>query len=130
MERFFASRKAKQEFDSVFQTDKTMTHLLGCIADFFAGAFLCNALPHLLCGVQGTPFPSPFSKPRGIGDSSPLINFLWGAFNLLVGGLLLSRNPVAISLSFHFAALVVGFLALGVQLSLHFGKVRQGRSTK
>ena len=107
-----------------------MMNLTGYVADFFAGAFLCNCLPHLVCGLQGAPFPSPFAKPRGIGDSSPLVNFLWGAFNLFAGGLLLFRNPVAMGLSLDFAVFVTGFLATGVQLSLHFGKVRQGRSTK
>jgi hypothetical protein len=97
------------------------------VAEFFAGAFLCNCLPHLLCGLQGSPFPSPFSKPRGVGDSSPLVNFLWGALNLLIGLVLLFRNPVVIGLNGDFIALIVGFLALGVQLSLHFGKVRKNR---
>jgi len=104
-----------------------MMTFLSCVADFFAGAFLCNSLPHLVSGLQGAPFPSPFAKPPGIGDSSPLVNVLWGAFNLFAGILLLSRNPVMIGLSLEFAALVAGFLALGVQLSLHFGKVRQDR---
>jgi len=107
-----------------------MINLLGYAADFFAGAFLCNCLPHLICGLQGAPFPSPFSKPRGIGDSSPLVNFLWGAFNLFVGLLLLSWNPVAIGFHLDFAALIAGFLALGVQLSVHFAKVRKGGFTK
>ena len=50
------------------------------VAAFFAGAFLCNCIPHLDCGLRGAPFPTPFAKPRGIGDSSPLINVLWGFF--------------------------------------------------
>ncbi len=33
------------------------------IAVFFAGAFLCNSLPHLACGLSGAPFPTPFAKP-------------------------------------------------------------------
>jgi len=36
---------------------------------FFAGAFLCNCIPHLCAGLQGMPFPTPFAKPRGIGKS-------------------------------------------------------------
>jgi hypothetical protein len=107
-----------------------MMPLPGYVADFFAGAFLCNCLPHLVCGLQGTPFPSPFSKPRGVGDSSPLVNVLWGAFNLFMGVLLLSRNPMTIGLSLDFTVLAAGFLALGIQLSLHFTKVREGRPKK
>ena len=61
-------------------------------ATFLAGAFLCNCIPHLGAGLQGIPFPTPFAKPRGIGNSSPLVNFLWGVFNLCVGLYLLSRQ--------------------------------------
>jgi hypothetical protein len=100
------------------------------IAYFFAGMFLCNCLPHLLCGLQGTPFPSPFAKPPGIGNSSPLVNFLWGSLNLLLGLLFLIWQPVAFGFTLSFATLCVGFLALGIPLSLHFGKVRRGHSTK
>jgi hypothetical protein len=107
-----------------------MMNLLGYVADFFAGAFLCNSIPHLVSGLQGTPFPSPFAKPPGKGDSSPLVNVLWGTFNLFAGALLLSRNPVAISLSPEFIAFGLGFLALGIQLSLHFGKVMKDRSAQ
>ena len=107
-----------------------MMTVLGYLADFFAGAFLCNAIPHLVAGLQGVPFPSPFAKPPGIGDSSPLVNTLWGIFNLLIGILLLVRNPVTIGLSPDFAALAAGFLLLSIFTSLHFGKVRQDRSLK
>jgi hypothetical protein len=94
------------------------------LSAFFAGAFLCNSLPHLLCGLQGAPFPSPFSKPPGVGDSSPLVNFLWGALNLFAGLALLSWHPVPLGFGFDTAALAAGFLALGAPLSHHFGKVR------
>lgn len=33
---------------------------------FFAGVFLCNAVPHLAAGLQGQPFPTPFARPRGM----------------------------------------------------------------
>ena len=75
------------------------------VAAFLAGAFLCNCVPHLTCGLRGEIFPTPFAKPRGKGPSSPLVNFLWGFFNLLVGLFLLSRHSVAVDLSPGFAAL-------------------------
>ncbi len=100
------------------------------LAVFFAGAFLSNCLPHLLCGLQGTPFPTPFAKPRGVGDSSPLVNFLWGFFNLLAGLVLLSRHPVVIGFNLDFIVLLAGFLALGIFAACHFGKVRQARSSQ
>jgi hypothetical protein len=100
-------------------------HLMNYVALFFAGAFLCNAIPHAVAGMQGIPFPSPFAKPPGKGDSSPLVNFVWGIFNFLVGLVLLSRNPVAVGFNAEFITLIVGALAIGIQLSLHFGNVRR-----
>ncbi|RDJ19628.1 hypothetical protein DWF00_02020 [Bosea caraganae] len=95
---------------------------------FFAGAFLCNAIPHLTAGLRGEVFPTPFAKPRGKGPSSPLINFLWGALNLLVGLALLARYPVAVDFDPAFIAFAAGALAIGLYLSIHFGKVRGDNS--
>ena len=99
------------------------------IAMFFAGALLCNCIPHLACGLQGAPFPTPFARPRGIGESSPLVNFLWGAFNLFAGVIILAVDPVAIGLHADFAALVAGALVSGIFLSLHFGRARDKIAT-
>ena len=96
------------------------------IALFFAGAFLCNCLPHLVAGLQGMPFPTPFATPRGIGNSSPLVNFLWGAFNFVAGAYLLSLYPVTIGPTVECTIVAVGALALGLYLSVHFGCVRRG----
>lgn len=90
---------------------------------FFAGAFLCNSLPHLAAGLQGRPFPSPFARPRGVGLSSPLVNVLWGLFNVVAGLVLLSLQPVSIGFNAPFIVVIAGALAIGVYLSLHFGKV-------
>jgi hypothetical protein len=95
------------------------------LATFFAGAFLCNAAPHLVSGVLGAPFPTPFAKPRGVGLSAPLLNFLWGTFNGLVGVCLLSQRIPAAGLNADFAVLVAGFLAMGSFLAWHFGRVRR-----
>jgi hypothetical protein len=97
------------------------------VAWFFAGAFLCNALPHLAAGLQGRPFPSPFAKPRGIGLSSPLVNVLWGMFNVVVVLVLLSLQPVTIGLNGPFIVVIAGALAIGVYLALHFGQVLSRR---
>ena len=58
---------------------------------FFGGAFLTNAVPHLVSGVMGRPFQSPFATPRGQGLSSSTVNVLWGFFNLAVGYVLTCR---------------------------------------
>jgi hypothetical protein len=43
---------------------------------FFGGAFLTNTVPHLVSGVMGRPFQSPFANPPGEGLSSSTINVL------------------------------------------------------
>lgn len=95
------------------------------LAHFFTGAFLCNALPHLAAGLQGRPFPTPFAKPRGIGDSSPLINVLWGFFNLLAGLALLANAPVPLAPTLEFGIVCLGALLLGIYTAQHFGKTRK-----
>ncbi len=94
------------------------------IALFFAGAFLCNCIPHLVSGVRGDPFPSPFAQPPGKGNSSPLVNFLWGSFNLFAGLGLHSLAPVTFGFNLEYGSLAAGFLLSGLFLALHFGKVR------
>ena len=97
------------------------------IANFIAGALLCNCIPHLVCGLQGVPFPSPFAKPHGVGDSSPLVNFLWGFFNLLAGAWLYSIDPVALGINPGFMVLLMGAFLLGLFITIHFGKVRRDK---
>lgn len=55
------------------------------LAAFFAGAFFFNCLPHLIQGISGNSFPTPFADPPGQGLSSPLLNVCWGFFNLAMG---------------------------------------------
>lgn len=97
------------------------------VAAFFAGAFLCNCIPHLVAGLQGMPFQTPFAKPPGIGESSPLVNFLWGGFNLLVSLALLTWQPVIVGVNAEFIVMTIGALAVGSFSAIHFGKVRQGK---
>lgn len=91
---------------------------------FVAGTLLCNGIPHLVAGLQGATFPTPFGKPRGVGHSSALTNLLWGAANLLIGGRLLAAHPVVVGGSPGFLALIAGAMAIGCYLALHFGTVR------
>jgi hypothetical protein len=95
---------------------------------FFAGAFLCNSIPHLCAGLMGKPFPSPFAKPRGVGNSSPIVNFFWGLFNFVVGGWLLSAQAVSFGLTPEFGVALLGAIAIGTHLSVHFGKVQAAKS--
>jgi hypothetical protein len=99
------------------------------IAWFFAGAFLINAIPHLVAGVSGRPFQSPFATPRGIGLSSSTVNVVWGAFNLAVGYLLLCHVG-----SFEAANLAdiiwpaIGGLLMALFLARHFGRINGGNA--
>ena len=70
------------------QTETRWYHL---IAYFFGGAFLANTIPHLVAGISGSPFQSPFASPPGEGLSSAIVNVLWGLGNLVVAYLLLVR---------------------------------------
>jgi len=97
---------------------------------FFAGAFLCNSVPHFVSGLQGRPFPTPFAKPPGVGDSSPVVNFLWGFLNLVIGLALVIRLPLAVHFYPRLTALLLGGLVLGLQCSSHFGKVQRSKTTR
>ena len=58
------------------------------VAAFFASLLVVNGIPHFVQGLSGNRFPSPFSGGPGTGDE-PWRNVLWGAFNLILGGVLL-----------------------------------------
>jgi hypothetical protein len=68
-----------------------MMHWYTYLAYFFGGAFLANAIPHLVNGVSGRAFQSPFAKPPGKGLSSSMVNVLWGFLNLVFTWLLVLR---------------------------------------
>src|SRR5208283_3794616 len=70
---------------------QTATRWYHFIAYFFGGAFLANTIPHLVNGISGSPFQSPFASPPGEGLSSAMVNVLWGMFNLVVGYVLEAR---------------------------------------
>lgn len=94
---------------------------------FLAGALLMNCVPHLVNGLQGKPFPTPFAKPRGVGDSPPVTNFLWGFANAAIGAGIVLRWWGEVDHKMVAAALAAGGLAIGLYLASHFGKVREGR---
>ena len=97
------------------------------VAYFFGGAILVNAIPHSVSGVLGRAFPSPFSSPPGEGESTALINVLWGTFNLVVGYLLVARVG-AFDLRRTRDVLVVGAggLLMAVMLTQIFGRLYGG----
>ena len=98
------------------------------LLEFLSGALLANGVPHFVQGVSGNPFQSPFAKPPGVGESSPLSNVLWGFANLVAGALLLHFFwPAGELAAAGWCAVGAGTLLLAVQASVHFGKVRAGK---
>jgi hypothetical protein len=99
------------------------------ISYFFGGAFFSNAIPHLVSGVTGRPFQSPFAKPPGEGLSSSTVNVLWGFFNLAVAYLLICRvGEFDLRSTTHVAVLGLGFLLMGLMGARLFGRFHGGNS--
>jgi hypothetical protein len=101
-------------------------HYITLVQQFFAGAFLCNSIPHLVAGLQGRKFPTPFSIPATIGYSSALTNMFWGVFNAVVGLLLVSAAPLTVGLNAGCIAALLGAIGTGVFIAKHFGRVTAG----
>ncbi len=97
------------------------------IAYFVGGAFLANAIPHLVNGISGNPFQSPFANPPGKGLSSSTVNVLWGLFNLAVAYVLLARvGRFDLRRTWHVLVLAVGLLLMALMLARHFGELHGG----
>ena len=97
----------------------------------FGGAFLANAVPHLVSGMMGRPFQSPFAKPPGQGLSSSTVNVLWGFFNLVVSYLLVCRvGDFDLRDPKDAAALGLGLLLLSVASARQFGRFNGGNAPK
>jgi hypothetical protein len=96
---------------------------------FVAGLLLANGLPHFVQGISGAPFQSPFATPPGVGESSPLVNVLWGFANLAIGfALLRSFQPEGEGAVVGWLVVGVGVLLAGIFLARHFGAVRSKKS--
>jgi hypothetical protein len=96
---------------------------------FVGGAFLTNAVPHLVSGVTGRPFQTPFARPRGVGLSTSTVNVVWGFFNLAVGYLLVCHVGEFDLRSFDDAiALGLGILLFGVGTARLFGRLHGGNA--
>lgn len=102
-------------------------NLLHLVSYFFGGAFLANAVPHLVSGLRGEPFQTPFANPPGRGLSSSTVNVLWGVVNLVIAYALMRRaGDFDLKVTADAAALGLGILALGLFLARHFGALHGG----
>src|SRR5262245_36131499 len=101
-------------------------HLL---AYFFGGAFLANTVPHLVAGLMGRSFQSPFAKPPGEGLSSSTVNVLWGFFNLVVGYLLVCRvGDFELKDTADIIALGLGAFLIALFCARRFGRFNGGNT--
>jgi hypothetical protein len=106
---------------------ETATRWYHYVAYFFGGAFLANTIPHLVNGISGSPFQSPFASPPGQGLSSSTVNVLWGMFNLAVAyGLILRVGRFDLRKTRHVAVLALGVLVMALNLARHFGQFHGG----
>jgi hypothetical protein len=97
------------------------------VAYFFGGAFLANAVPHLVNGMSGRPFQSPFASPPGQGLSSSTVNVFWGLFNLAVGYVLVCRvGRFEPRNTRQVIVLGLGVLLMSVMLARAFGRFYGG----
>jgi hypothetical protein len=99
------------------------------LAWFFGGAFLINVIPHLVSGVSGRPFQSPFANPRGRGLSSSTVNVIWGFGNLVIGYLLVIRvGDFDLHATADVIALGLGGLLMAILTARLFGRLHGGNT--
>jgi len=95
------------------------------LLQFVSGLFIANGVPHFVQGVSGHWFQSPFATPRGVGESSPLVNVLWGFANLAIGfALLWEFAPKGSDVVAEWVIFGLGVLVCAVFCAWHFGRVR------
>jgi hypothetical protein len=95
------------------------------IACLLGGAFSANGIPHFVQGISGNSFPTPFSKPRGIGLSPAFTNVIWGLFNFAIAWWLLNGkiiDPITTSFRISLDLFLFGFFLMSILLSIRFAK--------
>lgn len=108
-----------------------MSFILYYISYFFGGMFLANSIPHLVAGLLGRAFQSPFAKPRGEGLSSSRVNVAWGLANALVSYFLIYHvGPFEIHSIPEVLCIFLGFGVLSYLMAGHFGKFHGGNLSK
>lgn len=101
--------------------------VVNLIVWFLGGAFLANSVPHIVNGISGRPFQSPFAKPPGKGLSSSLVNVLWGFFNLAVAYILLVwLGHFNLHYWWQVVTAFAGALVMSIMLALSFGRINGG----
>ena len=93
--------------------------IVNMIGWFFCGVFVVNTLPHLIHGVAGEKFPSPFDKPHGKKLSSPTLNVIWAFINLSIFSTIFYFNQFSYT-AIHGVIMLIGAFAMAIFLSRYF----------
>ena len=118
-------RTALHDKSKVTKGEKTMEWYIA-IAYFMAGVFLANGVPHFVQGTCGSTFQSPFASPPGVGESSAVVNVIWGLANFLFAYLIFSMvGDFRPGVTFDALLVGLGMLSAGMFCAIHFGKVRK-----
>jgi hypothetical protein len=95
------------------------------LLQFVAGLFLAKGVPHFVQGISGASFQTPFASPPGVGESSPVVNVLWGLLNLVIGfALLFEFAPKGADVVLEWVFVGLGALVMALFCAWHFGRVR------
>src|SRR4249919_2816344 len=99
------------------------------LLQFFSGLLLANGVPHFVQGISGAWFQTPFASPPGVGESSPVVNVLWGFLNLATGfALLFEFSPQGADVVLEWVLVSLGLLVTSIFCAWHFGRMRARRS--
>ncbi len=87
-----------------------------------------NSVPHLINGVSGRSFPTPFASPPGRGLSPAWVNVLWGTFNLVIGYVLVCQvGEFSLRDARDVAVAGIGALVMALVSASAFAKVSAGK---
>ncbi|HTL89014.1 MAG TPA: hypothetical protein VL134_06415 [Leptolyngbya sp.] len=75
-------------------------------------------------GISGNYFQTPFASPPAVGESSPIVNVLWGMTNFVIGAFLVSAGRFKFGVTSDTIAFFAGALLIAIGLAWHFGRVR------
>src|SRR5580700_7775898 len=127
--KYQTGARSGRRFDVVGLKRRRSMNWWHLISYFFGGAFLANAIPHVISGMTGRPFQSPFAKPPGEGLSSSTVNVLWGFFNAAAGYFLVAHvGDFDLKSIGDVLALAAGALLISLHAARHFGQFHGGNS--
>jgi hypothetical protein len=103
---------------------------LSLISYLFGGAFAANAVPHVVSGLMGRAFQTPFANPPGEGLSSSTVNAVWGFANAVIAYLLVAHvGDFHLRSWTHSLAFGLGALLISVFSARHFGRFHGGNTS-